>query len=119
MSDTYSDESPAVDYETSKIKVPPNSLEAEQAVLGGLMLDNNGFDDVSEIITDIDFYRRDHRLIYSAMFQLAEQAKPFDVITLGEVLENSGVLEQAGGMAYLAELAKNTPSASNIKAYAR
>ena len=114
----YSEEVQTADYETSRIKVPPHSLEAEQAVLGGLMLDNNGFDDVSEIVTDVDFYRRDHRLIYSAMFQLAEQTKPFDVITLGEVLDNSGVLDQAGGMAYLAELAKNTPSASNIKAYA-
>ena len=114
----YSEEVQTSDYETSRIKVPPHSLEAEQAVLGGLMLDNNGFDDVSEIVTDVDFYRRDHRLIYSAMFQLAEQAKPFDVITLGEILDNSGVLDQAGGMAYLAELAKNTPSASNIKAYA-
>ena len=111
-------EQPITDPETSKVKVPPHSLEAEQAVLGGLMLDNAGFDDVSEVVSDVDFYRRDHRLIYSAMFQLAEQAKPFDVITLGEVLENSGVLEQAGGMAYLAELARNTPSASNIKAYA-
>ncbi|MDX1693058.1 MAG: replicative DNA helicase [Ketobacteraceae bacterium] len=113
----YSEEK-VTDLETSRIKVPPHSLEAEQAVLGGLMLDNNGFDDVSEILSDVDFYRRDHRLIYSAMFQLAEQSRPFDVITLGEVLENSGALEQAGGMAYLAELAKNTPSASNIKAYA-
>lgn len=118
MSEIYSEAQQQSDKETSSIKVPPHSLEAEQAVLGGLMLDNNGFDDVSEIVSDVDFYRRDHRLIYSAMFQLAEQAKPFDVITLGEVLENSGVLEQAGGMAYLAELAKNTPSASNIKAYA-
>lgn len=117
MSDNYP-ESSISDIETSRVKVPPHSLEAEQAVLGGLMLDNNGFDDVSEIVSDVDFYRRDHRLIYSAMFQLAEQTKPFDVITLGEVLDNSGVLDQAGGMAYLAELAKNTPSASNIKAYA-
>ncbi|MCG8668062.1 MAG: replicative DNA helicase [Pseudomonadales bacterium] len=118
MSETYSESDQTADFETSQIKVPPNSLEAEQAVLGGLMLDNNGFDDVSEIVSDVDFYRRDHRLIYSAMFQLAEQAKPFDVITLSEVLDNSGALDQAGGMAYLAELAKNTPSASNIKAYA-
>ncbi len=114
----YSEEQKVSDFETSRVKVPPHSLEAEQAVLGGLMLDNNGFDDVSEVVSDVDFYRRDHRLIYSAMFQLAEQSKPFDVITLGEVLDNSGVLDQAGGMAYLAELAKNTPSASNIKAYA-
>ncbi|MCG8312753.1 MAG: replicative DNA helicase [Pseudomonadales bacterium] len=119
MSELYSEAPDATaDLETSKVKVPPHSLEAEQAVIGGLMLDNNGFDDVSEIVSDVDFYRRDHRLIYNAMFQLSEQAKPFDVITLGEVLENSGALDQAGGMAYLAELAKNTPSASNIKAYA-
>lgn len=106
------------DIETASIKVPPHSIEAEQSVLGGLMLDNNAFDDVAELVTDVDFYRRDHRLIFRAISQLAELNKPFDVVTLGEALDNAGILDESGGMAYLALLAKNTPSASNIKAYA-
>lgn len=105
------------DIETASIKVPPHSIEAEQSVLGGLMLDNNAFDDVAELVTDVDFYRRDHRLIFRAISQLAELNKPFDVVTLGEALDNAGILDESGGMAYLALLAKNTPSASNIKAY--
>ena len=106
------------DLETASIKVPPHSIEAEQSVLGGLMLDNNAFDDVAELVSDVDFYRRDHRLIFRAIAQLAEYRKPFDVVTLGEALDNAGILDESGGMAYLALLAKNTPSASNIKAYA-
>ncbi|NPU95057.1 MAG: replicative DNA helicase [Gammaproteobacteria bacterium] len=106
------------DIETASIKVPPHSIEAEQSVLGGLMLDNNAFDDVAELVSDVDFYRRDHRLIFRAIAQLAEYRKPFDVVTLGEALDNAGILDESGGMAYLALLAKNTPSASNIKAYA-
>ncbi len=118
MSD-FERESPApVDFETSALKVPPHSLEAEQSVLGGLMLSNAAFDDVSELVTEVDFYRRDHRLIFRAMIQLVAEDKPFDVVTLGEVLDNSDLLEEASGMAYLAELAKNTPSVANIKAYA-
>lgn len=118
MSDMPFDPPDQIDQQVSSLKVPPHSLEAEQAVIGGLMLDNEGFDDVAEVVTDNDFYRKEHRLIYHAMFQLSEAGKPFDVITLSEVLENSDLLGQAGGMAYLAELAKNTPSVSNIKAYA-
>ncbi|MBA54512.1 MAG: replicative DNA helicase [Pseudomonadales bacterium] len=106
------------DLQSASIKVPPHSLEAEQSVIGGLMLANQAFDDVSEILSDVDFYRRDHRLIFRAVAQLAELSKPFDVVTLGEALDNAGILEDCGGMAYLAQLAKNTPSASNIKAYA-
>lgn len=106
------------DIEAASIKVPPHSIEAEQSVLGGLMLDNNAFDDVAELVSDVDFYRRDHRLIFRAIAQLAEYRKPFDVVTLGEALDNAGILDESGGMAYLALLAKNTPSASNIKAYA-
>jgi len=106
------------DLQSAAIKVPPHSVEAEQSVIGGLMLDNRAFDDVSEIVSDVDFYRRDHRLMYRAITQLAELSKPFDVVTLGEALDNAGLLEDSGGMSYLAQLAKNTPSASNIKAYA-
>lgn len=118
MSDFELDKTAPVDFETSSLKVPPHSLEAEQSVLGGLMLSNGAFDDVSELVSEVDFYRRDHRLIFRAMIQLVAEDKPFDVVTLGEVLDNSDLLEEASGMAYLAELAKNTPSVANIKAYA-
>jgi len=118
MSDAPTELSLDTSYQTAAIKMPPHSLEAEQSVLGGLMLENRRFDDVTEQVTDVDFYRRDHRLIYRAIAQLAEQNKPFDVVTLGEALDNAGILDDCGGMPYLAQLAKNTPSASNIKAYA-
>lgn len=97
----------------------PSSVEAEQAVLGGLMLDNSRLDAVHEIVSEADFYRQDHRLIFRAMVRLQEQAQPLDAITLSETLESLGELERAGGLAYLVEMAANTPSAANITAYAR
>ncbi|WP_459868502.1 replicative DNA helicase [Halomonas shantousis] len=105
------------DLETASLKVPPHSLEAEQSVLGGLMLDNSAWDTVSERLVADDFYRYEHRLIYNAMVQLADSSHPLDVVTLSEVLENRDHLEHVGGLAYLAELARNTPSAGNIRAY--
>ncbi|WP_414499876.1 replicative DNA helicase [Zymobacter sp. IVIA_12111.31 C1] len=106
------------DEQTAALKVPPHSLEAEQSVLGGLMLDNSAWDDVSERLVSDDFYRFEHRHIFNAMKQLAEESRAVDVVTLSEALELRDQLEQVGGLAYLAELARNTPSASNIKAYA-
>ncbi|MBI2381513.1 MAG: replicative DNA helicase [Gammaproteobacteria bacterium] len=100
------------------LRIPPHSIEAEQSVLGGLMLDNQGWDKVSEAIVEADFYRHDHRLIFRAMAGLAAQSKPVDFITVSEFLELEGELDEAGGLAYLAELAKNTPSAANILTYA-
>jgi len=100
------------------LKVPPHSIEAEQSVIGGLMLDNEAWDKVTGVVSEIDFYRPEHRLIFSSIEKLAEAGKPFDVVTLCDVLDNEGTLEQAGGLAYVAELAKNTPSAANIHAYA-
>ncbi|WP_166251775.1 replicative DNA helicase [Marinobacter salicampi] len=108
-----------IDAETSRIKVPPHSIEAEQAVLGGLMLDNRRFDEVSEIITADDFYRQGHRLIFGAAERLAGDSEPLDVVTLAEFLERAGDIEDAGGLSYLAELAEKTPGAANIKAYAQ
>lgn len=107
------------DPDMSRIKVPPHSVEAEQAVLGGLMLDNRRFDEVSEVITAADFYRPEHRLIYAAVERLAANSEPLDVVTLAEFLERAGDIDQAGGLSYLAELAEKTPSASNIAAYAQ
>jgi len=108
----------AFDKETSVLKVPPHSVEAEQAILGGLMLVNQKWDTVSEKVSEADFYRPDHRLIFRVIANQAETGNPFDVVTLSEALENLGELENAGGLAYLGNIAKNTPSASNIKAYA-
>ena len=107
------------DLQTAALKVPPHSIEAEQAVLGGLMLDNNAWERVLDQVSDGDFYRHDHRLIFRAIYKLAERNHPFDVVTLSEQLDKEGQLSQTGGLAYLGELAKNTPSVANIKAYAQ
>lgn len=107
------------DLETAALKVPPHSVEAEQSVLGGLVLDNNAWERISDQLIERDFYRHDHRLIYRAIYTLAERNEPFDVVTLSEFLEKEGTLAQAGGLAYLGELAANTPSVANITAYAK
>uniref|UniRef100_UPI0029F4B4E2 DnaB-like helicase N-terminal domain-containing protein n=1 Tax=Klebsiella pneumoniae TaxID=573 RepID=UPI0029F4B4E2 len=98
--------------------LPPHSIESEQSVLGGLMLDNDRWDDIATIVSADNFYVRPHQLIFNAMHDLLMQGKPVDLITLSEHLEQRGVLEQVGGFAYLAEMSKNTPSAANIVAYA-
>jgi replicative DNA helicase len=100
------------------LRVPPHSIQAEQSVLGGLMLDNQSWDQVADRIGEQDFYRREHRLIFRSVVSLAEKSQPFDVITLSEELESHNTLSDAGGLAYLGSLAKDTPSAANIRAYA-
>lgn len=87
-------------------------------MLGGLMLDNRAWDEVSHQLNEIDFYRNEHRLIYQAMEELAKRNQPFDVLTVAEALKTKNRLDAAGGEAYLYELAQNTPSAANITAYA-
>ncbi|MGB0662235.1 MAG: replicative DNA helicase [Pontibacterium sp.] len=99
-------------------KAIPHSIEAEESVLGGLMLDNDAWDSVSEVVTESDFYRRDHRVIYRTMERLISNHQPIDVVTLSEELGRVAELDNAGGLDYLVDLAKNTPSASNIVAYA-
>jgi replicative DNA helicase len=106
------------DQQVEALKLPPHSLEAEQSVLGGLMLDNERWDNVSERITSNDFFSRPHRRIFTEMQRLMEMNKPIDLITLTESLEQKGYLDAVGGFAYLAELSRNTPSAANINAYA-
>ena len=106
------------DYEVESLKVPPHSIQAEQSVLGGLMLDNQTWDSVADKVVVEDFYRKDHRLIFSAIEKLAEKQDPFDVITLSESLEAIDELKSVGGLGYLAMLAKDTPTAANIVAYA-
>ncbi|MGF1742855.1 replicative DNA helicase [Vibrio profundum] len=106
------------DAQVDAIKMPPHSLEAEQSVIGGLLLDNERWDTVSERVLASDFYSRPHRLIFEAVKQILEESQPLDLITLSEHLELREQLDDVGGFAYLADLAKNTPSAANINAYA-
>jgi len=106
------------DRSIDQLRVPPQSVEAEQAVLGGLMLAPDAWDRIADRITDSDFYRRDHQLIYRAIRELAEKNRPYDAVTLGEWFESMGLSEQVAGGAYLIELAATTPSAANITAYA-
>ncbi|MGF1894264.1 replicative DNA helicase [Vibrio campbellii] len=106
------------DSQVDAIKVPPHSLEAEQSVIGGLLLDNERWDTVAERVVSSDFYSRPHRLIFEGLKTILEDGKPLDLITLSEHLERHEQLEDVGGFAYLADLAKNTPSAANINAYA-
>lgn len=98
--------------------LPPHSIPSEQSVLGGLMLDNSKWDDVCELIDANAFYLAAHRLLFSAMSELARNEKPIDVVMVTELLERDGHIDICGGIAYLAELARNTPSAGNIVAYA-
>lgn len=100
------------------LKVPPHSIEAEQSVLGGLLLENRAWEKIADIVQEEDFYRQDHRLIFRSIAVLAEQDEPLDIITLSEWLKDRDELDNAGGLAYLGTLAKDTPSAANIKAYA-
>ncbi|MCZ6803013.1 MAG: replicative DNA helicase [Proteobacteria bacterium] len=106
------------DAETIALKIPPHSIEAEQAVLGGAFLDNEAWDKVAERVREEDFYRKDHRIIFRAISQLSDEGQPYDIVTVAEWLENHQLLDEAGGMRKLAALAENTPSASNISAYA-
>lgn len=101
------------------IKVPPHSIEAEQAVLGGLMLENSAWDEVADGLTEADFYYPDHQVIFRAIMRLAETNQPFDVITLSDHLKGQGELKESSALAYLGRLARDTPSAANIQAYAR
>ena len=100
------------------LRVPPHSIDAEQAVLGGLMLDEHAWERIADKIGEEDFYRKDHRLIFRAIGDLASRNQPCDAVTLGEWFESSGLAEEAGGVAYVIQLANSTPSAANILAYA-
>lgn len=109
--------SPAV-YEPDSIRQPPHSIEAERAVLGGLMLGDDAWDKVADKVSEKDFYRHDHQLIFRAIEALAESSSPRDAVTISERLENVGDLDETGGLAYLIDLAEHTPSATNVAAYA-
>jgi replicative DNA helicase len=102
-----------------RLKVPPHSIEAEQSLLGGLMLDHKSWDKVADVVSEADFYRKDHRLIFSAIAALSEDANPCDVVTVSEWLDNRSELNAAGGLEYLASLANETPGAANARSYAK
>ncbi len=102
-----------------RLKIPPNSIEAEQALLGGLMLNAEAWDKVADVVVGEDFYRKDHRLIFKAIGNLIDDGSPCDVDTVSEHLDNRGELEQSGGLEYLATLANETAGAANARAYAK
>ena len=108
----------ARDEEVARLRVPPHSTEAEQSVLGGLLLENLAWDKCSDLLTDSDFYRHEHRHIYAAIGNLIASSKPADVITVFEALQSLGKAEDCGGLAYLNALAQSVPSASNVRRYA-
>lgn len=113
-SETYLSDNIAV----KDLKIPPHSLEAEQSVLGGLMIANDNWDIISDMVSENDFYKPSHRYIFAQTKQLIESHQPVDVITLAEALSANNLLEKVGGFSYLTELAQHIPSVTNIKAYA-
>jgi replicative DNA helicase len=102
-----------------RLRLPPHSVEAEQSLLGGLMLDQRAWDQIADVVQVEDLYRADHRVIFGAIAALVERNQPPDAVTVAEHLQRSGQLEAAGGMPYLARLVEDTPSAANIRAYGR
>ncbi|MBI3229585.1 MAG: replicative DNA helicase, partial [Burkholderiales bacterium] len=106
------------DPQIESLRIPPHSIEAEQSVLGGLLLDNAAWDRIADFTRAEDFYRYDHRIIFETLIKLINGSKPADVITVYEALSNLGKAEEVGGLSYLNALAQNTPSAANIRRYA-
>ncbi|EMT8800945.1 replicative DNA helicase [Neisseria gonorrhoeae] len=109
---------PPEDREVGALSLPPHSMEAEQSVLGGLMLENPAWDRIADVVSGEDFYRHEHRLIFRSITKLINEGRPADVITVQEDLQRNEELEAAGGFEYLITLAQNTPSAANIRRYA-
>ncbi len=105
--------------ETDRLNLPPNSVPAEQALLGGLMLDKSAWDRVADRVSEDDFYRPDHQFIFAAIRTLSERNEPCDAVTLSEYLDGRGELNKAGGLGYLGSLVQDTPSAANVADYAR
>src|SRR5436309_7924661 len=106
------------DSQLLNLKVAPHSIDAEQSVLGGLLINNGAFDQVGELVTDGDFYRDDHRRIFRHVSRLIDAGKPADVVTVHEAIKASEDKDKTGGIEYLAALAGNTPSAHNVRRYA-
>ena len=102
------------DAEVAGVRLPPQSVESEQSVLGGLMLDNNAFDLVADVLTPEDFYRREHRVIYEKIQQMCSEGRPADIVTVYGELEAEDKAREIGGLAYLNSLVNSTPAAANI-----
>ncbi|MRD45951.1 replicative DNA helicase [Caenimonas koreensis] len=115
---TSNDDDFSRDRQVAQLRIPPHSIEAESSVLGGLLLDNGAWDRVGDLLTDSDFYRYEHRLIYASVGGLINATRPADVITVFEQLQSVGKAEEIGGLAYLNSLAQYVPSAGNIRRYA-
>jgi replicative DNA helicase len=109
---------PPIDAQVAALKLPPHSIEAEQSLIGGLLLDNSAWDRIADIVAEGDFYRDDHRRIFAHIRKLITMGKPADVVTVFESIEKSNEVDQTGGMAYLGEIANATPSAANSRRYA-
>jgi replicative DNA helicase len=110
--------SPAADPQLAAVRTPPHSAEAEQSVLGGLLLDNSAWDKIADRLVADDFYRHDHRLIFQHISRLIDLSRPADAVTVFESLQSGGKAAEAGGLPFLNSLAQNTPSAANIRRYA-
>ena len=106
------------DRQLDALRLPPHSVQSEQSVLGGLLLDNAAWDRISDYLRADDFYRHDHRIIFDHIARLIDQSRPADVITVFEALTSSGKIDEVGGLVYINQLAQNTPSAANIRRYA-
>ncbi len=115
---TYDDPRYSADRQIAQLRIPPHSIEGESSVLGGLLLDNGAWDRVGDLLTDQDFYRHEHQLIYAAVGALINASKPADIITVYEHLQNLGKADEVGGLSYLNALAQYVPSAANIRRYA-
>jgi replicative DNA helicase len=120
VDDDYSPDPNAIpsDPQIAQLRIPPHSIEGESSVLGGLLLDNSAWDRVGDLVTDNDFYRYEHRLIFSSIASLINDSKPADVVTVFEKLQSQGKSEEIGGLVYLNALAQYVPSAANIRRYA-
>ena len=106
------------DKQVAQLRIPPHSQEAESSVLGGLLLDNNSWDKVGDLLVEADFYRYEHRLVFASITSLVNANRPADVITVFEQMQSQGKAEEVGGLAYLNSLAQYVPSSANIRRYA-
>jgi len=111
-------DNPSIDPALAALRIPPHSIEAEQSVLGGLLLDNQAWDRIADLVLESDFYRFDHRLIFQHILKLIDRQRPADVVTVFESLQSAGKAEEVNGLSYLNALAQNTPTAANIRRYA-
>ena len=109
---------PSTDPQIAALKLPPHSIEAEQSLIGGLLLDNSAWERIGDVVAESDFYRDDHRRIFTHIRRLIDTGRPADVVTVYESIDKSNEVDQTGGLAYLGEIANNTPSAANIRRYA-